>query len=65
MFFVLQKNSILGSCGMEDLNGEKTIGTFHEIKLKSLESKIEKVINKSILSYILNGKAMMICLISG
>ena len=27
---------------MEDLNGVKTIGTFHEIKLKSLESKIKK-----------------------
>ena len=51
-----------------DLNGEVTIGTFYEKKLKKLnkaESRIQKVVKKKAKCYLWSGKVMIIRLIPG
>ena len=58
---------------IEDLNGEKIVGTFYEKKLQKKNNKefknqkkikkskrIEKVIRRKVINYILNGKTMII-----
>ena len=53
---------------INDDNGEEIIGTFYERKLQKIdqqEFRIEKVINKKVTNYMLNGKDMIIHLISG
>ena len=50
------------------LNGEEIIGTFYEKELQKTNQKefrIEKVIKKKEISYISNGKAMIIHSIAG
>ena len=68
--FVIKKikNTVSWTYVVNDLNGEKIIGTFREKKLQKTnqeESKIEKVIKKKGTSYMSNGKDMIIHLIAG
>ena len=61
------KNIVPWTYIINDLNGEETVGTFYEKELQKTNQKefrIEKVIEKEI-SYILNGKVMIILLIVG
>ena len=61
------KNIVPWTYVINDLNGEETVGTFYEKELQKTNQKefrIEKVIEKEI-SYILNGKVMIILLIVG
>ena len=51
-----------------DLNGEEIVGTFYEKKLQKTNQKkfrVEKVIKKKVISYMLNGKTMIALLIVG
>ena len=61
------KNIVPWTYIINDLNGEETVGTFYEKELQKTNQKefrIEKVIEKEI-SYILNGKVMILLLIVG
>ena len=62
------KNTVPWTYVINDLNGEEIIGTFYENELEKTDQKefrIEKVIKKKAINYIVNGKAMMIRLIVG
>ena len=51
-----------------DLNGEEIVGTFYEKKLQKTNQKkfrVEKVIKKKVVSYMLNGKTTIALLIVG
>ena len=51
-----------------DLNGEEIVGTFYEKKLQKTNQKkfrVEKVIKKKVISYMLNGKTTIALLIVG
>ena len=68
--FVIKKvkNTVPLSYVINDLNGEKIIGTFYEKELQKTnqeEFRIEKVIKKKGKNYMSNGKDMMIHLIVG
>ena len=61
-------NTVPWTSVINDDNGEEIIGTFYERKLQKIdqqEFRIEKVINKKVTNYMLNGKDMIIHLISG
>ena len=62
------KNTVPWTYVISDLNGEEIIGTFDEKELQKTnqeESRIEKVIKKKEISYMSNGKVMIIHLIAG
>ena len=51
-----------------DLNGEEIVETFYEKKLQKTNQKkfrVEKVIKKKVISYMLNGKTTIALLIVG
>ena len=51
-----------------DFNGEEIVGTFYEKKLQKTNQKkfrVEKVIKKKVISYMLNGKTTIALLIVG
>ena len=51
-----------------DLNGEEIVETFYEKKLQKTSQKkfrVEKVIKKKVISYMLNGKTTIALLIVG
>ena len=51
-----------------DLNGGEIVGTFYEKKLQKTNQKkfrVEKVIKKKVISYMLNGKTTIALLIVG
>ena len=51
-----------------DLNGGEIVGTFYEKKLQKTNQKkfrVEKVIKKKVISYMLNGKTTIAPLIVG
>ena len=53
---------------INDLNGEETVGTFYEKELQKTNQKefrIEKVIKKKVVNYMLNGNDAIFCLIAG
>ena len=53
---------------MNDLKGEEIIGSFYEKELQKTNQKefrIEKVLKKKVINYMLNGKVMIIHLIAG
>ena len=48
---------------IEEVNGEEIVGTFYEKELQKVnqvEFRIEKVIKKKMMHYILKGKAMIV-----
>ena len=52
---------------INDLNGEETVGTFYEKELQKTNQKefrIEKVIKKKVVNYMLNGNDAIFCLIA-
>ena len=52
---------------INDLNGEETVGTFYEKELQKTNQKefrIEKVIKKKVVNYMLNGNNAIFCLIA-
>ena len=68
--FVIEKvkNTVLWTFVINDLNGEKIMGTFYEKELQKAnqeEFRIEKVIKKKVKKCVLNGKDMIIHLIVG
>ena len=57
-----------GTYVINDLNVEEIVGTFYKKKLQKTnqkEFKIEKVIKKKVINYMLNGKDTVIHLIVG
>ena len=68
--FVIKKvkNTVPWSYVINDLNGEKIIGTFYEKELQKTneqEFRIEKVIKRKGDNYMSNGKVMIVYLIAG
>ena len=68
--FVIQKvqNTVPGTYVINDLNVEEIVGTFYKKELQKTnkkEFKIEKVIKKKVINYMLNGKDTVIHLIVG
>ena len=62
------KNTVSWTYVFYGLNGEDISGTFHEkelYKIDQQELRIEKVIRKKVIHYMLNGKDMIIHLIVG
>ena len=62
------KNTVPWTYVINDLNGEEIIGTFYEKELQKTNQKefrIEKVLKKKVINYMLNGKVMIIHLIAG
>ena len=62
------KNTVPWTYVINDLNGEEIIGTFYEKELQKTNQqkfRIEKVVKKKEVDYILNGKDMIIHLIAG
>ena len=62
------KNTVPCTYVINDLNGEEIIRTFNKVELQNTNEKeirIEKVIIEKVISYMLNGKAMIIHLILG
>ena len=67
--FVIKKvkNTVPSTYVINDFNGEEIIGTFYEKELQKTNQKefrIENVIKKKVINYMLNGKAMIIHLIA-
>ena len=68
--FVIEKvkNTVPWTYVINDLNGEEIIGTFYEKQLQKTneeEFRIEKVIKRKGIKYMLNGKDIIIHLIVG
>ena len=68
--FVIKKvkNTVPWTYVINDLNGEKIIGTFYEKELQKTneqEFRIEKVIKRKGDNYMSNGKVMIVYLIAG
>ena len=68
--FVIKKvkNTVPWTYVIHDLNGEEILGTFYEKKLEKTNQKefrIEKVIKRKVINYMLNGKVVIIHLIVG
>ena len=68
--FVIQKikNTVPWTYVINDLNGEEITGTFYENEFQRTNQekfRIEKVIKKKVINYMLNGKGMIIHLIVG
>ena len=62
------KNTVPWTYEINDLNGEKIIGSFYEKELQKTdqeEFRIEKVVKGKVIKYMLNGKVMIIHLIVG
>ena len=62
------KNTVPWTYVINDLNNEEIIGTFYEKELQKIyqqEFRIEKVIKKKVINYMLNEKDMIIHLIAG
>ena len=62
------KNTVPWTYTINDLNGEKVIGTFHEKELQKTtqkEFRIEKVLKKKMINFMSNGKSITIHLIVG
>ena len=62
------KNTVPWAHVINDLNGEEIIRTFYEKELQKTNQqkfRIEKVVKKKEVDYILNGKDMIIHLIAG
>ena len=62
------KNTVPWTYVINNLNNEEIIGTFYEKELQKIyqqEFRIEKVIKKKVINYMLNGKDMIIHLIAG
>ena len=62
------KNTVPWTYVINDLNGEEIIGTFYEKELQKTNQKefrIEKVIRKKVINYMLNEKDIIIHLIVG
>ena len=62
------KNTVPWAHVINDLNGEEIIGTFYGKELQKTNQqkfRIEKVVKKKEVDYILNGKDMIIHLIAG
>ena len=60
------KNEAPWTYVINDLNGEEITGTFYEKELHKIdqqEFRIERVIRKRVINYMLNGKDMIIHLI--
>ena len=61
------KNSVPWTYVINDLNGEKIIGTLYEKELQKVnlkEFRIKKVIKRKVINYISNGKVIIIHLIA-
>ena len=57
------KNTVSLTYVIEEVNGEEIVGTFYEKELQKVnqaEFRIEKVMKKKMMHYILKGKAMII-----
>ena len=57
------KNTVRWTYVINDLNGEKIIGTFYEKELQKTnqqEFRIERVIEKKVINYMSNGKVMTV-----
>ena len=57
------KNTVPYTYVINDLNGEEIIGTFYEKELQKTnqeEFRIEKVIKRKVIKYMLNGKDIII-----
>ena len=68
--FVIKKvkNTVPWTYLISDLSREDIVGTFHEKELQETNQKefrVEKVIKKKVINYMLNGTVMIICLIVG
>ena len=62
------KNTVPWTYVINDLKGEKIIGTFYEKELQKTnqqEFRIEKVIKRKVINYMSNGKVMIVHLIAG
>ena len=61
------KNAVPRTYVINDLNGEKIIGTFYEKELQKTnhEFRIEKVLKKKLINYMFNGKVIIVHLIAG
>ena len=62
------KNTVPWTSVISDLQVEKIVGTFYENELQTTNQKefrIEKVIRKKVINYMLNGKVTVIRLIAG
>ena len=62
------KNTVPWTYVIMDLNGEEIIRTFYEKELQRINQekfRIEKVIKRKEISYMLNGKAMIVYLMVG
>ena len=68
MLFIGQNKFLPWTYVISDLNGEKIVGTFYEKELQKTnqeEFRIEKVIKEKVISFMLNGKVVIIYLIVG
>ena len=68
--FVIKKvkNTVPWTYGINDLNGEKIIGTFYEKELQKTNQqdfRIKKVIKEKEINYMWNGKGMIVHLLAG
>ena len=62
------KNTLPWTYVINDLNREEMVGTFYEKEMQENKSKrirIEKVIKKKAINYMLNGKDTIVQLITG
>ena len=62
------KNTVPQTHVISDINVEEVVRTFHEKGLKKAnqtEFSIEKIIKNNSVSYMSNGKVVIICLIAG
>ena len=62
------KHTVFWRYGFSDLKGEKIVGMFSEKELQKANQKefrVEKVIKRKVINYMLNGKDAIICLIAG
>ena len=69
-FFISSKikSTVPWTYVINDLNGEKIIGTFYEKELEKTNQKefrIEKYLRKKVINYVLNEKVLIIHLIDG
>ena len=70
MIFVIERvrTTVPWTYVTEGINSEEIVGTFYEKELQKTNQTditIEEVINKKVITYILSGKVMIICLIAG
>ena len=68
--FVIKKvkSTVLWTYLIGDLSREDIVGTFYKKELQETNQKefrVEKVIKKKVINYMLNGTVMIICLIVG